>query len=204
MEAKTISLVDNKNFLNNQNYILGNRERKLVISKYFSEKIFNLMMFIFSFFNSLFYNDKYIINSGTKKFNVFSSLFISLIFLIISIPLFKDNVESLIIIIISFIIFFSSLYKLIKDFSYKKINNYREFFYRDYKLNIINIIIFPILFPFLLIIIIFFYIISYISIKFINIPKLLKYKPNWKLLEKFNKYNKNYYWNDFYRIDSKK
>lgn len=204
MEAKTISLVDNKNFLNNQNYILGNRERKLVISKYFSEKIFNLMMFIFSFVNSLIYNDKYIINSGTKKFNVFSSLFLSLIFLIIYIPLFKDNVESLIIIIISFIIFFSSLYKLIKDFSYKKINNYREIFYRDYKLNIINIIIFPILFPFLLIIIIFFYIISYISIKFVNIPKLLKYKPNWKLLEKFNKYNQNYYWNDFYRIDSKK
>jgi len=59
------------NLLNNQNYILGNSEKKKVLSKFFVEKMIDKIMFIFSITNSFFYNKKYEYKSDKDKYNIF-------------------------------------------------------------------------------------------------------------------------------------
>ena len=62
--------LENKNFLNNQNYILGNSEKKKLLSKFFWERNVHNMFTFFWKMDSFFYN------LFNKSYNWYLSLFI--------------------------------------------------------------------------------------------------------------------------------
>lgn len=159
MKTKIIK-EENKNFLNNQNYILGKTEKKKLLSKFFIENFFRKIINVFSLSNSLFYNKKYIYKWNdymwsNREINVF---FIVLIYIILFVfALLSWDFKDIFYMFIVFSpIFLIALYIVIKKFHFIVIKKYSDFF----------IVKWYSFFNYVLIMIFFIYVLKYLWINF--------------------------------------
>lgn len=193
----------NKNFLNNQNYILWKTEKKKLLSKFFVENLVKNVFMILGFFEHL------IIDNIMLLFMIFFLLFLffiwiyvnsfvliifSIFFLIMfylgSINEIKDYKKS-------FFVFKSKQEKYIKDYFILN-KNYNIFF----RLKIINILFFPFLFIVLLYLSLFSLIYTFVF-RWIKWYNFIKNTLKQNLIEKFDSIEKVEAENRYYKVKLK-